>query len=131
MNFRRVLTHTLLTAAVATAGLAPLASAQAQAAATKPPAYYVAEFELTDPEGIRPYSAAVESTFVPFGGKYAVRGGKVASLEGEPMKRVIMIVFPSLEQAQAWYASARYQDIMPIRHRSAKSRTFIMEGFPG
>ena len=116
-------------AAVALAALAP-ASAQTQPTATaaKPPAYYIAEFELTDPDGIKPYSAVVESTFQPFGGKYAVRGGKVVSLEGEPSKRVIMIVFPSLEQAQAWYASPRYQEIMPIRHKSAKSRVFIMEG---
>jgi uncharacterized protein (DUF1330 family) len=128
MKLQRIFTGTFLTAAVLTAGVAPPANAQAQAGAMKPVAYYISEFELTDPEGIRPYSAAVESTFVPFGGKYAVRGGKVASLEGEPMKRVIMIVFPSLEQAQAWYASPRYQEIMPIRHKSAKSRAFIMEG---
>ena len=75
------------------------------------------EFELTDAEGIRPYSAAVESTFAPFGGRYAARGGKVVSLEGEPSKRVIMIVFPSLEQAQAWYDSPRYREIMPTRRR--------------
>ena len=103
--------------------------AQAPASA-KPPAYYISEFELTDAEGIRPYSAAVESTFSPFGGRYAARGGKVVSLEGEPSKRVIMIVFPSLEQAQAWYDSPRYREIMPTRHRSAKSRVFIMEGVP-
>ncbi|CAN7142104.1 DUF1330 domain-containing protein [Variovorax sp. LjRoot84] len=96
---------------------------------TKPPAYYISEFELTDPEGIKPYGAAVESTFAPFGGRYVVRGGKVASLEGEPTKRLIMIAFPSMEQAQAWYDSPRYRELMPIRHRSAKSRVFIMEGF--
>jgi uncharacterized protein (DUF1330 family) len=103
------------------------ARAQAQTSQAAPPAYYISEFELTDAEGIRPYSAAVESTFAPFGGRYAARGGKVVSLEGEPSKRVIMIVFPSLEQAQAWYDSPRYREIMPIRHRSATSRVFIME----
>ncbi len=128
MNMQRSLVRTLLAAAVVTAGLNPLARAQPTATA-KPPAYYISEFELTDPEGIRPYSAAVESTFVPFGGKYAVRGGKVNSLEGEPTRRVIMIAFPSLEQAQAWYDSPRYKEIMPIRHKSAKSRVYIMEGF--
>jgi uncharacterized protein (DUF1330 family) len=106
------------------------ARAQVPASQAKPPAYYISEFEVTDAEGIRPYSAAVESTFAPFGGRYAARGGKVVSLEGEPSKRVIMIVFPSLEQAQAWYDSPRYREIMPIRHKSAKSRVFIMEGFP-
>lgn len=128
MKSKRSLLFALLTAAVA-CGL-PAKTPYAQpVSGTKPPAYYISEFELTDPEGIRPYGAAVESTFAPFGGRYVVRGGKVASLEGEPTKRLIMIAFPSLEQAQAWYDSPRYRELMPIRHRSAKSRVFIMEGF--
>lgn len=110
-------------------GALPAMSLYAQAAsAAKPPAFYISEFELTDAEGIRPYSAAVESTFAPFGGRYVVRGGKVASLEGEPTKRIVMIAFPSMEQAQAWYDSPKYREIMPIRHRSARSRVFIVEG---
>ena len=104
--------------------------AQAQpTSGARAPAYYISEFELTDPEGIRPYSAAVESTFTPFGGRYVVRGGKVVSLEGAPAKRVIMIAFPSMEQAQAWYDSPAYRSILPIRHKSATSRVFIMDGF--
>jgi len=129
MNIQHNFARAALAAAAVCASLAPWAGAKAQAPKAQPPAYYIAEFELTDPEGIRPYSAAVESTFAPFGGKYAVRGGKVDSLEGEPMRRVIMIAFPSFAQAQAWYASPSYKEIMPIRHSSAKSRTFIMEGF--
>lgn len=116
-------------AALAMGGLSLVAHAQSQASATGKPAYYMSEFELTDPEGIRPYSAAVESTFIPFGGRYVVRGGKVTSLEGEPTKRIIVIAFPSMQQAQAWYDSPRYRQIMPIRHKSARSRVFIMEGF--
>ena len=129
MSSKRTLLRTACVAAVL-AITALGARAQAQTSQAKPPAYYISEFELTDAEGIRPYSAAVESTFAPFGGRYAARGGKVVSLEGEPSKRVIMIVFPSLEQAQAWYDSPRYREIMPTRHRSAKSRVFIMEGIP-
>jgi uncharacterized protein (DUF1330 family) len=116
----------------ATLGGLSLTAALAQVQPVAParaPAYYISEFELINPEGIRPYSAAVESTFTPFGGRYVVRGGKVASLEGPPAKRVIMIAFPSLEQAQAWYDSPAYRAIMPIRHKSANSRVFIMEGF--
>jgi uncharacterized protein (DUF1330 family) len=127
MSSKRTLLRTACVAAVL-ALTALGAGGQAQTSRARPPAYYISEFELTDAEGIRPYSAAVESTFAPFGGRYAARGGKVVSLEGEPSKRVIMIVFPSLEQAQAWYDSPRYREIMPIRHRSARSRVFIMEG---
>ena len=36
---------------------------------------------------------------------------------------------PYLRWAQAWYASPGYREIMPMRHRSATSRVFIMEGF--
>ena len=107
-----------------------LIEAQSPILAAKPtaPAYYVSEFELTDPEGIKPYSAAVEASFTPFGGRYLVRGGRVESREGEPAKRIVMIGFPSLERARAWYDSPRYQELMPIRLRSARSRVYIVEG---
>jgi uncharacterized protein (DUF1330 family) len=112
------------------AALIPLQAARAQTVSAKAPAFYVAEFELTNPEGIRPYSAAVESTFTPFGGRYVVRGGKTASLEGASTKRVVMIAFPSFEQAQGWYDSQAYRAIRPIRHQSATTKAFIVEGLP-
>jgi uncharacterized protein (DUF1330 family) len=82
---------------------------------------------VTDPEGIKPYSQQVDATFAPFGGRYVVRGGKTASLEGEPPKRIVMIAFDSMEQAQAWYDSPAYR---AIRHKSATSRVYIVEGTP-
>jgi uncharacterized protein (DUF1330 family) len=93
-------------------------------------AYYLSEFEVTDAEGIRPYSAAVESTFQPYGGRYVVRGGKVTSLEGAPTQRIIMIAFPTMERAQAWYDSEAYRALRPIRQRSATSRVFILGALP-
>ncbi|WP_189611029.1 DUF1330 domain-containing protein [Pigmentiphaga litoralis] len=91
-------------------------------------AIYVSEFEVTDPEGIKPYSAGVDATFAPFGGRYIVRGGTVASLEGGATKRVVMIQFPSMEQARAWYDSPAYRALRPIRHQSATSKVFIVNG---
>ena len=38
------------------------------------PAYYIADFEVTDREAIKPYSENVEATFKPFGGRFIVRG---------------------------------------------------------
>jgi uncharacterized protein (DUF1330 family) len=101
----------------------------AQTPSNTAPAYYVAEFELTDPEGIRPYSAGVAATFEPFGGRFIVRGGEIAALEGErPKGRLVVIAFDSVERAQAWYNSPDYQKLIPIRQRSGNSRTFIVEG---
>jgi uncharacterized protein (DUF1330 family) len=97
--------------------------------ASKLPAFYISELEVSDPEGLKPYGARVASTLEPFGGRFIVRAGKIAPLEGEaPKGRIVVIAFESMEKAQAWYDSPTYQEIKPIRHKAAKSRTFIVEG---
>lgn len=95
------------------------------------PAYYVAEFQATDREAIKPYSAQVESTFRPFGGHFIVRGGEPDVKEGFGAQgRLVIIQFDSLKKAQDWYNSPAYQKIIPIRHRAGNSRTYIVEGLP-
>ncbi|KTC53379.1 hypothetical protein AO258_26495 [Pseudomonas syringae ICMP 19498] len=97
-----------------------------EAKAATPPAYYVAEFEITDAEGMKPYSAQVESTFKPYGGHFIVRGGKTISLEGTaPKRRRVVIEFASVEKAQAWYNSAEYTELRKIRQRSAKTDVYL------
>jgi uncharacterized protein (DUF1330 family) len=124
-------TSTVLTVfAAVVMGAIALKGPHAQApSASKLPAFYISEFEVTDPEGLKPYSARVASTFEPFGGRYIVRGGTIAPLEGEaPKGRIVIIAFESMEKAQAWYDSPAYQELKPIRHKAAKSRVFIVEG---
>lgn len=105
------------------------AYAQTPAASVAKPAFFVAEFQLTDPEGIKPYSANVESTFKPYSGRFVVRGGVMDVKEGFGAQgRLIMIQFDSLAQANAWYNSPGYQALIPIRHRSGNTRTYIVEG---
>lgn len=82
MNLAKVVTGTLAGLALFSTGSSLLYSAQA--AAVLPHAYYVAEFEVTDPEGIQPYSTHVESTFKSYGGHFIVRGGKTISLREKP-----------------------------------------------
>lgn len=116
---------------VVVGGVLPTATVSAQTPpALSRPGIYVSEFEVTDAEGIKAYSAGVDATFEPFGGHYIVRGGTVVSLEGAPTKRIVMIEFPSLAQAQAWYDSSAYRALRPIRHRTATSKVFIVEGAP-
>jgi uncharacterized protein (DUF1330 family) len=110
-------------------GAVTTGTAYAQAPkANQPHAYYIAEFKITDPEGMKPYSARVASTFEPYGGRYIVRGGKIAPLEGEgPNNRMVIIEFDSMERAQAWYDSPAYAQLKPIRHKNAISRVYIVE----
>lgn len=91
------------------------------------PAYYVAEFQPTDRQGIKPYSEQVESTFKPYSGRFIVRSGDLDVKEGFGAQgRLVIIKFDSLKQAQAWYNPPGYQKIIPIRHRSGNSRTYLV-----
>jgi uncharacterized protein (DUF1330 family) len=120
-------------AAVASLGIGAFGVAAIHAQTpTQPlwPAFYVAKFEVTDAEGIRPYSQQVEAMFMPFSGRYVARSGKTVSLEGEALKRIVMIAFDSMEQAQAWHNSPAYRAIRPIRYKSTTSRVYIVERAP-
>lgn len=69
------------------------------------PAYYIAEFQATDLDAIKPYSAQVESTFRPFGGRFIVRGGEPDVKEGFGAQgRLVVIKFESLKMPRTGIA---------------------------
>ena len=90
--------------------------------------YVVAEVDVTDPATFQKYAEKAPGTIAASGGHYLIRGGKSLSIEGEPPKRFVVIQFDSVEKAKAWEDSPAYDAIKPIRHSSAKSRVFIIEG---
>jgi uncharacterized protein (DUF1330 family) len=92
------------------------------------PGYVVAEVDVTDPATFKQYADKAPGTIAASNGHYVIRGGKSVSIEGEPPKRFVVIAFDSVEKAKAWEDSPAYDAIKPIRHSSAKSRVFIIEG---
>ena len=93
------------------------------------PGFVIFEVEVNDAATFQKYSSAVPGTLAPFNARFVVRGGKVTPVEGEPPKgRFGVIQFASAEQALAWENSPEYEAIKPIRHNSANSRIFIVEG---
>jgi uncharacterized protein (DUF1330 family) len=92
------------------------------------PGYVIAEVDVTDPATFQKYAEKAPGTVAASNGHYIIRGGKSISIEGEPPKRFVMIQFESVEKAKAWEDSPAYEAIKPIRHSSAKSRVFIIEG---
>ena len=95
------------------------------------PGYVVAEVDVTDPATFKQYSDKAPGTIAQYGGRYVIRGGKNMSIEGEAPKRFVVIQFENVEKAKAWEDSPEYSAIKPIRHSSAKSRVFIIEGAGG
>ena len=63
-----------------------------------PPAYVIAEVDVTDPATMQKYGEKVPETLAPFEHHYVVRGGKTQSLEGEPPKRIVVTAFDSAEK---------------------------------
>jgi uncharacterized protein (DUF1330 family) len=54
------------------------------------------------------YRKEVPATLVPFGGRFIVRGGNLAVLEGEwPHPRLVIIEFPSCAATGGWYTVSR------------------------
>ena len=95
------------------------------------PGYVVAEVDITDPATFKQYADKAPGTIAQYGGHYVIRNGKNTSIEGDAPKRFVVIQFESVEKAQAWEDSPEYTAIKPIRHKSAKSRVFIIEGAVG
>ena len=93
-----------------------------------PPAYIVAEVDVTDPATMQKYGEKVPETLAPFNHHYVVRGGKAQSLEGELPKHIVIIAFDSAEKAREWYESPAYEAIKPLRLSAATSRIFFAEG---
>ena len=97
-----------------------------------PPAYLIAETEVTDRAAFQKYAEKVPETLAPFTGSfhYVVRGGKTQALEGQPPKSIVVIAFDSTDKALAWYNSPAYEAIRPIRQGASVSRIFMAEGLP-
>jgi uncharacterized protein (DUF1330 family) len=93
------------------------------------PAYIIADIEITDPATFEEYRKGVPATIAAYGGRYIARGGALESLEGGwSPKRMVILEFPSMAQAKAWYGSTEYRDLLQMRLRCTKSRTVLVEG---
>lgn len=94
-------------------------------------AYIVSEVEVRDPERMARYRMLAQDSIARHGGRYLVRGGAIEVLEGGPTPKLLIIVeFPTMEQARAWYASADYGEALKVRADALDRRLLLVEGVP-
>jgi len=92
-------------------------------------AYVIAEVNVTDPKLYDDYKKLVPATVEKYGGRFAVRGGAVDSKEGGwAPARLVVLEFPSMEKARAWYDSPEYAPALALRLKAAKARLILVEG---
>jgi len=92
-------------------------------------AYVILDIEVTDPVGYEEYKKLAPAAVALYGGHYAARGGKTETLEGDwSPSRLVVLEFPSVEQAKAWLNSPEYAPALAMRRKYAKSQTVVIEG---
>jgi len=92
-------------------------------------AYVIVDIEVTDPEGYKEYAKMAPEAVKLYGGKYIARGGPNETLEGDwQAKRLVILEFPSVEQAKSWLNSAEYAPARKLRHQYARSNMVVVEG---
>ena len=91
--------------------------------------YLIAQIEVTDPATFEEYRKLVPATIEQYGGRYLVRGGRTEPLEGgwQP-KRIVVLEFPSLAQAQKWYRSPEYAPLIKLRQKGSGGKVILVEG---
>ncbi|WP_169984637.1 MULTISPECIES: DUF1330 domain-containing protein [unclassified Microbispora] len=77
------------------------------------------------------YLRRIDATLEPFGGRFIIHGGEPELLEGTWTQTLIVIEFPDLGRARAWYRSPAYQEILPLRTRNSSGDAVLIEGVAG
>jgi uncharacterized protein (DUF1330 family) len=92
-------------------------------------AYYIVEIDIQDPKGFEDYRQKVGPTIQQYGGRYLVRGGRQETIEGTwRPKRIVVLEFPSVDQAKRWYDSPEYRPLRELRQRTAHGHIVLVEG---
>lgn len=92
-------------------------------------AYLVLDFSVTDLRGFMPYVEAVPAFIEKHGGRYIVRGVEPTVMEGDwAPERMVILEFPSSENARAFLADPDAQRLFAMRHRTTVSKLVLVEG---
>ena len=93
------------------------------------PAYVIVEITITDAETYERYKAIAPPSIARYGGRYLVRGGRTEALEGAwTPSRFVMLEFPDVQTAKAWWSSPEYAPVKALRQSCADTDMLLVEG---
>ena len=92
-------------------------------------AYIVVHIDIHDPVRYETYRAMAPASIRQYGGRYLTRGGAIEVLEGDwTPKRLVILEFPSMEQAKAFWDSPEYAAAKALRMATTTSEMVLLEG---
>ena len=83
---------------------------------------------LRDEASLQTYSGLAGGTLAGHTAKPLAYYGRNETLEGAPIEGAVIVEFPTLEDAKAWYDSDGYKQAREHRFKGADYRVFITEG---
>ncbi|MEU4877670.1 DUF1330 domain-containing protein [Streptomyces sp. NPDC021608] len=92
-------------------------------------AYAIAHLREAAPHAdLVAYMERITGTMAPYGGRFLVHGAQHEVKEGHWPGHVVVIGFPSLAEARAWWDSPAYQEIAPLRSRHIEGDIVLVPG---
>jgi uncharacterized protein (DUF1330 family) len=100
-------------------------------AQAKPPAFVVAEIDITNVDGyMKEFSPKAQALVQKHGGRLLAASANVMALDGQPPKRVAVQQWESMEKVKNWWDSAEYKENRKIGDKYATFRIYAVEGRP-
>ncbi len=92
-------------------------------------AYIVLDVEVQDPKQYEKYKALAPQAIAAYGGRYLARGGMTETVEGTwTPSRLVLLEFPTMERARAWWGSGEYAAAKALRQACARTEMVLVEG---
>ena len=93
--------------------------------------YMISDIAVRNRTAFESYRTLAADAIHPYGGRYLARLGEVQVLEGSWNPNMIVIVeFPNLEQARAWYRSPEYAFALEVRDTALSRNLILVDGVP-
>lgn len=92
--------------------------------------YVVVLVDVKDEACYREYAQKATEIEARYGAVPLVVADADEVVEGSwPTERVVILEFPSIDAARAWYSDPDYRAIVPLRHGATVSHMLFAEGF--
>jgi uncharacterized protein (DUF1330 family) len=93
---------------------------------------FIREGEVFNQDEMDAYRQANAGAAASFVEKYKMKPlvvyGRMEALEGEAPDGIVMLEFPTVEEARGWYNSPEYQAALVHRLKAANYRAVLVEG---
>jgi uncharacterized protein (DUF1330 family) len=91
--------------------------------------YIISNVRVTNPAQYEEYKKLSSAAMLAHGAQVCVRGGASEVLEGDwQPDRIVVLKFPSVEKAKAFFASTEYARARAARKDAAIMRMVVVEG---